>query len=315
MMVNTTTSSATVSLISSTIPLSVGLPVSGPGIPPNTIIASVSPAITLSNPATATASNVPLVVLRPAGAPIYEAQRAQKITMQSEPDGVAFHAQSGFVVTLNESLDCRDTVDGHLAASNPNSGSCSSGTTPTGGTITRFDFGSGYVQPPTQTTTFASDGFRGDLLQVGADGCIYATQAPLAVPDVVLNGMVTSGSAIITGLPWTAGLRVGRIVTGADVPPGTRIASIDSASQITLSNLATATNAAETLTFVQGGTRYDNSDETTENSIVRICGGFTPPPGLALGHPDVSIVKKTNGIRALVAPGPRPDQRCWPGAR
>lgn len=84
-------------------------------------------------------------------------QLVQLVPMTSEPDGVAFHAAQGFVVTLNES-------DGGAGV---------------GGTMTRFDFPSGdYTAVPTQTD-FAHGGFRGDLLQVGADGCIYGTQGPL----------------------------------------------------------------------------------------------------------------------------------------
>ena len=47
------------------------------------------------------------------------------------------------------------------------------------GTMTRFDFpNDDYTQAPT-VTVFASGGFRGDLTQVGSDGCIYSTQGPM----------------------------------------------------------------------------------------------------------------------------------------
>ena len=116
-------------------------------------------------------------------------QIVQHIVMSSEPDGVAFHETEGFVVTLNES----------------------------DGTMTRFDFtGNDFTTPPAQTL-FASGGFRGDLIQVGADGCLYGTQGFLDVNPLD--------------------------------PPGP-------------------------------GTRYDDGTETTDGSVVRICGGFAPPPGL-----------------------------------
>lgn len=72
----------------------------------------------------------------------------QQLPLPSGPDGISFHASSPkFVVTSN--LD---------------------------GTMTRFDFpDDDYTQPPTETV-FASGGFRGDLTQVGPDGCIYVTQ-------------------------------------------------------------------------------------------------------------------------------------------
>ncbi len=76
-------------------------------------------------------------------------QFVQSVPLASEPDGVAFHAASPkFVVTNDEE----------------------------GGTMTKVTFpGDDYTAVPV-VTTFAAGGFRGDLLQVGADGCIYATQ-------------------------------------------------------------------------------------------------------------------------------------------
>ena len=77
----------------------------------------------------------------------FNGQMVRRVAMTDEPDGVAF-ATEGFVVTLNEK----------------------------GGTMTRFDFpANNYTQEPA-VSIFASGGFRGDLLQVGPDGCIYATQ-------------------------------------------------------------------------------------------------------------------------------------------
>jgi uncharacterized repeat protein (TIGR01451 family) len=76
-------------------------------------------------------------------------QLVQDVPMTSEPDGVAFHAATPKFVLTNNEAD---------------------------GTMTRFDFaGDDYTVPPA-ITTFASGGFRGDLLQVGPEGCVYATQ-------------------------------------------------------------------------------------------------------------------------------------------
>jgi hypothetical protein len=76
-------------------------------------------------------------------------QLVQRVPLANEPDGVAFHAATPkFVITNDEE----------------------------GGTMTRITFpGDDYTAPPT-VTTFAAGGFRGDLLQVGVDGCIHATQ-------------------------------------------------------------------------------------------------------------------------------------------
>ena len=72
----------------------------------------------------------------------------QRVPINTEPIGIGFHADSPkFVVTNNVN-----------------------------GTMTRFDFpGDDYTAPPT-VTDFAADGFRGDLMQAGPDGCLYLTQ-------------------------------------------------------------------------------------------------------------------------------------------
>lgn len=62
------------------------------------------------------------------------------------------------------------------------------------------------------------------------------------------TGTLTSASASVTGLPSTVGLFVGLNVTGANVPAGTTVASITSATAITLSANATGSGATA-LTF------------------------------------------------------------------
>lgn len=100
----------------------------------------------------------------------------QNIPMASEPDGIAFHSSPPvFVVTVN-----------------------------TDGTMTRFDFpANDFTQPPVQSV-FASGGFRGDLSQVGADGCLYLTQAGTRC----LDGTVLSDNSVV------------RICGGFAPPPG-----------------------------------------------------------------------------------------------
>jgi len=112
----------------------------------------------LANRGQVVGQNFLTVVSRPA-APVIgpsAVQIVQAIPMTSEPDGVSFHATAPkFVVTNDES----------------------------NGTMTRFDFpGDDYTQPPS-ITMFAGGGFRGDLVQVGVDGCIYATQGRFFLPD------------------------------------------------------------------------------------------------------------------------------------
>jgi hypothetical protein len=99
--------------------------------------------------------------------------------MTSEPDGISFHASTPkFVVTNN-----------------------------TDGTMTRMDFPADDYTLPGVASLFAGGGFRGDLSNVGPDGCIY---------------------------------------------------------------------------LAQSGSRFDNGTTSFENSIVKICPGFAPPPGVGV---------------------------------
>lgn len=107
------------------------------------------------------------IVRRPAGS--LSAQIVRHLPMTAEPDGVSFHRNPDFVITNNED----------------------------GFSMTRFDFPEGFESLPTQLgilvvgtdavtdeevsiqtygVDIATGGHRGDLSQVGPDGCIYATQ-------------------------------------------------------------------------------------------------------------------------------------------
>jgi uncharacterized repeat protein (TIGR01451 family) len=90
---------------------------------------------------------------------------AQHVPLACEPDGVAFHAAPVQFVVTNNTDNCVTPVPDPLPD-------------PTAlGTMTRFDFpANNYALPPTQMV-FAAGGFRGDLMQVADDGCIYLTQA------------------------------------------------------------------------------------------------------------------------------------------
>lgn len=54
--------------------------------------------------------------------------------------------------------------------------------------------------------------------------------------QVSLTGTTTAASAVVTALSSTAGLAVGMSVFGATIPSGATIASIDSATQVTLAS-------------------------------------------------------------------------------
>ena len=65
-------------------------------------------------------------------------------------------------------------------------------------------------------------------------------------PTATITGNRTSGSKIITGLASTTKLRSGQSVTGTGIPAGTKIDTVDSGTQVTLT--ANATSGASTAT-------------------------------------------------------------------
>lgn len=67
--------------------------------------------------------------------------------------------------------------------------------------------------------------------------------------ETTLTGDTTTGSAAVTGLSSTTALAAGMLVTGTGIPDGAKIASVTSATAITLSAAATATDTAVSLTF------------------------------------------------------------------
>ncbi len=65
---------------------------------------------------------------------------------------------------------------------------------------------------------------------------------PVQAP--VLTGTTTGAAATVTGLPSTSYLFAGMSAVCANFPPSTTVVSVDSASQVTLSTLATASGSA-----------------------------------------------------------------------
>lgn len=108
------------------------------------------------------------------------------------------------------------------------------------------------------TLNMATTGLGGlDTGVVSASSCygVWAATngentAAIAALMPVLQGSATLGSPIVTGLPSTALMRVGMQFSSAVFPWGVTIKSIDSSSQITATQPALATVAADNLRFV-----------------------------------------------------------------
>lgn len=72
---------------------------------------------------------------------------------------------------------------------------------------------------------------------------------------LITTGDTTDGSAIVTNIPSTSGLSTNYMVNGTGINNDTYILSVDSATQVTLSQACTETNTAVTLNF--GQTKYN----------------------------------------------------------
>jgi microcystin-dependent protein len=102
------------------------------------------------------------------------------------------------------------------------------------------------------STTFNLPDARGRVI-AGKDDMGGSAASRL---NTSLTGTSTAGNAVITGLSSTAGLSVGMSVAGSTIPSGRTIASIDSATQVTLNSGTSVTAGTVTLRFgvVDGAT-------------------------------------------------------------
>lgn len=99
------------------------------------------------------------------------------------------------------------------------------------------------------------------------------------------SGTTVSGSAIVTGLSTTGGLVVGQRVTGTGIPATTTIFSIDSATQFTLSQVATA-SGTPTLTFAgRGGMGKAQVLAGSRTSGSPLVSGLSSTASMAVGQP------------------------------
>jgi hypothetical protein len=67
--------------------------------------------------------------------------------------------------------------------------------------------------------------------------------------NYTLSGNTTNGSPIVSGISSTSNLEADMYVTGAGIPAGTKILTVDSATQVTLDTNATATASGVSLAY------------------------------------------------------------------
>ena len=112
----------------------------------------------------------------------------------------------------------------------------------------------------------------GGILKVISGGILRTADAGVAT--VAVSGVsTTAGSASVT-LASTAGLLAGMPVSGPGIPAGTRIVGVVDATNLLLSNAATATAASVSLnagaiTVIQGGTLSSPTRELIISSFTR----------------------------------------------
>lgn len=91
-----------------------------------------------------------------------------------------------------------------------------------------------------------------DLRDTPEDGwTAMQTEFDLVVSvPVTTTGDITENSAVITGIPTTAGISASTwVVSGSSIPPAARVLSIDSATQVTMTMEATGSATATDLVF------------------------------------------------------------------
>jgi len=137
----------------------------------------------------------------------------------------------------------------------------------------------------------------------------------VGVEDVAVasSGDLTAASAIVINIPDTADMYVGMIVQGVGIPPGTQILTVDSATQITLDQGATVTDAGAPFSAIGKEVEISNAATATANgaaftffSNTMITGNpntFGMQPGLVLSGPGVAtgtVIVSTVAVTAEI---------------
>ena len=118
-----------------------------------------------------------------------------------------------------------------------------------------------YAEPPDTSLTV----FTSNISLVGRDPDEIITFInPYGTTLEVTTGNIMSSSFIITNIPSTTGFKVNMTITGAGIPAGTVISSVDSSTQVHISLAATATTVGVTITIVGVV-----DDEQPENEVVQ----------------------------------------------
>jgi len=90
------------------------------------------------------------------------------------------------------------------------------------------------------------------------------------------TGDTVDASAVVTGIPDTTGLDTTYMVTGTNIPQDTYVLTVDSGTQVTLTNPTTDTETGSTIVFSK--TKYSMpSDFDRLINPVKSAAGIAPP--------------------------------------
>lgn len=110
----------------------------------------------------------------------------------------------------------------------------------------------------------------------------------------------TNSNTTITGLSSTTGLATGQLITGTGIPANTTVVSVDSATQVTISQAATATAVGVSLRFrdritLDGENYYANDTEDVANKYFIVSGASSPATNIATSARSlVKIINKAS---------------------
>jgi|GEM_PF-1101409 len=273
---NVTNASPTVTSVTNAGSLSVGMPVTGAGIPAGTRINAVNTGaatVTLSANASATATGVALtagfnvIAVGAAGRLLISQEGGEWLAATSGTSadlfGVAWSGAEAVAVGDNgQTIRSTDAINWTALAPL---------VVPSSATIAT-------VNPGASTLTLSA----------------AASTTATGVPFGYFRGNTTSGSTNVTNVTALPGVDVDTLVSGGGIPALTRLSAIDSAvGSATLSTPATLTNAAVTVATISG-------NFTTGSAVVTGISDFgSLAVGMSVAGPDVTVIPVSTTITAI----------------
>jgi hypothetical protein len=152
----------------------------------------------------------------------------------------------------------------------------------------------------------------GEIYDPATNGWSWTANFPICQPgprtvNVTSDVVLTSGSPTVNGIYSTDRIQPGWTVTGAGIPASTTVISVDSPTQVTISNNATTTGPSTAVRFRGPTTSCFGDEPSTLLPGGKIMGGsiFTPTPYI------YSLVANTWTPAATKTHNDRSDEEGW----